>query len=162
LSREVNLQVFNSLDIATILFYREGSLPLRPTIQPGGPVSYVYVLQWQGGPVIPPDTGFPFRCLLRLSGLQWMYSNPPPLRIYIYIYIYQGLNKTTCPLKWKINTDQRKILWIYSLTTFSFFLFQFLYKRRRENLNRIWYLVHIKLSIHLINLAPHHEGMCGS
>jgi hypothetical protein len=28
--------------------------------------------------VIPPGTGFPFHSLLRLAGLQWMYSNPPP------------------------------------------------------------------------------------
>jgi hypothetical protein len=33
--------------------------------------------QEQGGPVIPPDTGFPFRRLLRLAGLRWRYSNPP-------------------------------------------------------------------------------------
>jgi hypothetical protein len=30
------------------------------------------------GPVIPPGTGFPFRRLLRLAGLQWGYSNLPP------------------------------------------------------------------------------------
>jgi hypothetical protein len=34
--------------------------------------------QEQGGPVIPPDTGFPLRRLLRLAGLRWRYSNPPP------------------------------------------------------------------------------------
>jgi hypothetical protein len=32
----------------------------------------------QGGPVITPGTGFPFRRLLRLLGLRWMYSTPPP------------------------------------------------------------------------------------
>jgi hypothetical protein len=26
----------------------------------------------------PSGTGFPFRCLLRLAGLRWGYSNPPP------------------------------------------------------------------------------------
>jgi hypothetical protein len=26
----------------------------------------------------PPGTGFPFRSLLRLAGLRWRYSNPPP------------------------------------------------------------------------------------
>jgi hypothetical protein len=30
----------------------------------------------QGGPVIPPGTGFQFRLLLRLAGLRWRYSNP--------------------------------------------------------------------------------------
>jgi hypothetical protein len=27
----------------------------------------------------PPGTGFPFHRLLRLAGLRWGYSNPPPL-----------------------------------------------------------------------------------
>jgi hypothetical protein len=30
--------------------------------------------QKQDGPVIPPGTGFPFRCLLRLAGLRWRYN----------------------------------------------------------------------------------------
>jgi hypothetical protein len=29
-------------------------------------------------PVIAPGTGFPFCCLLRLAGLRWRYSVPPP------------------------------------------------------------------------------------
>jgi hypothetical protein len=29
----------------------------------------VFILQEEGSPVIPPSTGFPFRCLLRLAGL---------------------------------------------------------------------------------------------
>jgi hypothetical protein len=32
----------------------------------------------QSGPVIPPGTEVPFRRLLRLAGLPWRYSNPPP------------------------------------------------------------------------------------
>jgi hypothetical protein len=35
-------------------------------------------LKGQGGPVIPPGNGFPFRRLLRLAGLRWRHSNPPP------------------------------------------------------------------------------------
>jgi hypothetical protein len=31
-----------------------------------------------GWPIIPPGTGFPFHHLLRLVGLWWRYSNPPP------------------------------------------------------------------------------------
>jgi hypothetical protein len=46
--------------------------------QPRGPGPCIYFSQEQGGPVIPPDTGLPFRCLLRLAGLWWGYSNPPP------------------------------------------------------------------------------------
>jgi hypothetical protein len=47
-------------------------------LQPGGPDPRVYILQEQDGPVIPPGTGFPFLLLLRLRGLRWTYSNPPP------------------------------------------------------------------------------------
>jgi hypothetical protein len=46
--------------------------------QPGGPGPRIYIPQEQGGPVISPGTGFPFRHLLRLTGLQWRYSNLPP------------------------------------------------------------------------------------
>jgi hypothetical protein len=35
----------------------------------------------EGGPVIPSDTGFTFRRLLRLAGLRWRYSTPPPHEI---------------------------------------------------------------------------------
>jgi hypothetical protein len=45
--------------------------------QPGGPGPRIHIPQEQGGPVIPPGTGFPFRRLLRLAGLRWRYSNPP-------------------------------------------------------------------------------------
>jgi hypothetical protein len=38
----------------------------------------IYIPQEQGGPVIPPGTGFPFCRLLRLAGLRWRYSNQPP------------------------------------------------------------------------------------
>jgi hypothetical protein len=55
---------------------------------PGGPGSRIYIPQEQGGPVIPTGTGFPLRRLLRLPGLRWRYSNPPPnlegqVRVYI-------------------------------------------------------------------------------
>jgi hypothetical protein len=43
--------------------------------QPVGPGRRVYVPQEQGGPVIPPGTGFLFRRLLRLAGLWWRYSS---------------------------------------------------------------------------------------
>jgi hypothetical protein len=46
--------------------------------QPGGPGPRIYIHHEQGGPVIRPGTGFPFRRLLRLAGLRWRYSNPPP------------------------------------------------------------------------------------
>jgi hypothetical protein len=38
----------------------------------------IFVSQDQDGPVILPGSGYPFRSLLRLAGLQWKYSNRPP------------------------------------------------------------------------------------
>jgi hypothetical protein len=46
--------------------------------QPGDPGPRIYIPQEQGDPVIPTDTGFPFRRLLRLARLRRRYSNPPP------------------------------------------------------------------------------------
>jgi hypothetical protein len=46
--------------------------------QPVGPGPRIYILQEQSDPVIPLDTGFPFHRLLRIAGLRWRYSNPPP------------------------------------------------------------------------------------
>jgi hypothetical protein len=46
--------------------------------QPGCPGFCIYTPQWHGGPVIPPETEFSFRHLLRLAGLRWRYSIPPP------------------------------------------------------------------------------------
>jgi hypothetical protein len=46
--------------------------------KPGGPGPRIYIPQEQGGPVLAPGPGFPFRRLLRLAGSRWRYSNPPP------------------------------------------------------------------------------------
>jgi hypothetical protein len=51
--------------------------------QPRRPGSHIYIPQEHGGPVMPPGTGVPFTsslttCLLRLAGLRWRYSKPPP------------------------------------------------------------------------------------
>jgi hypothetical protein len=46
--------------------------------KPGGPGSRTYIPQEQCGLVKSPGTGFPLRRLLRLAGLRWRYSNPPP------------------------------------------------------------------------------------
>jgi hypothetical protein len=45
--------------------------------QPGRPGPRIYIPQEEGGPVIPPCTGFHFRLLLRLVGLRWRYLDPP-------------------------------------------------------------------------------------
>jgi hypothetical protein len=55
--------------------------------QPGGPGSCTYFHQEQGGPVIPPGTGFPFRRLSRLAGLRRRYSNPPPHEVSLTILL---------------------------------------------------------------------------
>jgi hypothetical protein len=39
-----------------------------PNLEGQVPV-FTYIPQEQGGPVLPPGTGFPFRVLLRLDGL---------------------------------------------------------------------------------------------
>jgi hypothetical protein len=49
--------------------------------QPGGLGPHIYIPQEQGGPVIPPGTGFPFCRVLQLAGLRWRYMNPPPHRV---------------------------------------------------------------------------------
>jgi hypothetical protein len=49
--------------------------------QPGGPGPHICIPQEQGGSVIPLGTGFPFCHLLRLAGLWWRYSIPPPLGV---------------------------------------------------------------------------------
>jgi hypothetical protein len=46
--------------------------------QPEGPGPCIYIPYEQGGPVIPPGTGFPFCRLLRLAVLRWRYSNLSP------------------------------------------------------------------------------------
>jgi hypothetical protein len=46
--------------------------------QLGGPGPRIYIPQEQGGPVILPGAGFPFRRLLRVSRLRRSNSNPPP------------------------------------------------------------------------------------
>jgi hypothetical protein len=41
-----------------------------------GQVPHIYNPQGQGGPVIPPGTGFTFHHHLQLTGLRWRYSTP--------------------------------------------------------------------------------------
>jgi hypothetical protein len=49
------------------LFHRALSSALRPPPSPRRSGICIYVPQWEGVPVTPPGTGFPFRCLLRFS-----------------------------------------------------------------------------------------------
>jgi hypothetical protein len=66
--------------LMTIFTVSDSRLP-----QPGGSGPHIYIPQDQGGPVIPPDTGFPIRCLLRFAGLRWSYATLPPHRSLILV-----------------------------------------------------------------------------
>jgi hypothetical protein len=66
-------QVQVSLDSRPQFTVSDSRLP-----QLGGPGPRIYIPQEEGGPVIPPGTGFPFRPLLWFAGLRWRYSTPPP------------------------------------------------------------------------------------
>jgi hypothetical protein len=54
----------------------------------------VYIPQEQGGPVMPPGIGFPFRHLLWLAGLWWRYLTLPPHRILNAVCV-ECLHKTS-------------------------------------------------------------------
>jgi hypothetical protein len=82
--------VFSSLHFTTVIFSQIKVVRLASNLQPGEPSPYIYVPQWQGGPVIPPGTGFLFHHLLQLAGLQWRYSNPPSHREF---HGYTKMNK---------------------------------------------------------------------
>jgi hypothetical protein len=72
--RKLDHPLFTSFDFATVIFFAEQDR--QPCVQlPTWWTRSLYLcLQWQGGPVM----GFPFCRLLRLAGLRWRYSNPPP------------------------------------------------------------------------------------
>jgi hypothetical protein len=59
---------------------------LRPP-QHGGPGPRIYITR-----NMPTGTGFPFRRLLRLAGLRWRYSNPPPHGLNVIIQMWNSLN----------------------------------------------------------------------
>jgi hypothetical protein len=64
--------------------------------------------QEQGGPVIPPGTGFPLRRLLRLVGLRWRSSNLPPTWRARSPYIYPPGTWWSSP-KTKSGYDRRSV-----------------------------------------------------
>jgi hypothetical protein len=55
--------------------------------QLGVPGPRIHISHEQGGPVMKPGNGFPFRRLLRLAGLWWRYTNPPLHGLTIRRYI---------------------------------------------------------------------------
>jgi hypothetical protein len=58
LNRSVWLLLFH---ISDQFFFRGGVVSSTPNPQPGGPGLRIYVPWRQGGPAIPPGTGFPFQ-----------------------------------------------------------------------------------------------------
>jgi hypothetical protein len=71
-------EVSTYLDFTTIIFLQSKVISLVSNPEPGEPGPCIYVPQWQGGPIIPPGSGFPFRRLLRLAELRWRFSKLSP------------------------------------------------------------------------------------
>jgi hypothetical protein len=90
---------FTSLHFATIFFLQSKVVSLASNPQPEWPRLFIRIPQWQGSPIIPPGTGFPFRCLIRLTGLRWRYSNPPPHGTPVSFTIYLTLIITQNSIK---------------------------------------------------------------
>jgi hypothetical protein len=62
--------ILTCLYFVTIFFFLPSKVvSLASNHKPGGPGSSIYILQWQGGPLITPGTGFPFRRLVRLPDI---------------------------------------------------------------------------------------------
>jgi hypothetical protein len=76
-----------------LLQFKVVSFAVKP--QPGGPGPCIYVPQWQGSPVIPPGTRFPFCHLLQLTGLWWRCSNSPPHGI-LTVHTWTKIQKRNC------------------------------------------------------------------
>jgi hypothetical protein len=87
-SWELDYPDFTSLDFAKIIYFTEQGRQPWVHPKPGGPDLCIYVSQWQAG--ITRSTGLPFRRLLRLAGLRWRYSNPPPhvsiVKLLLWLY----------------------------------------------------------------------------
>jgi hypothetical protein len=85
----------------------------RRLLQPVGPGSRIYIPQEQGGPVIPPGTGFPLCRLLRLAGLRWRYFSPPPAwrdrSLYIYIAFRNRMIQSKVKSMSKSRYDRRPV-----------------------------------------------------
>jgi hypothetical protein len=85
--------------------------------QPGGPGPSIDTSHEQGGPVIAPGTGFPFHHLLRLAGLRWRYSIPPP---WLGLSLSLMLRQTVCrPVYLGIKHQSGAYDYYYSLTVAS-------------------------------------------
>jgi hypothetical protein len=81
--------------------------------QPGGPRPRIYIPQEQVG----PGTGFPFH-RLRLAGLRWRYSNPPPHGVWTiiprYIVPARTAQKTSLPLLRVLSLPEKRVHRVFS------------------------------------------------
>jgi hypothetical protein len=68
---ELSNSVYKFLDFTTVNFLQNKVVSLASNSQRSEPSLCVYVLRWQGRPVITAVTGFPFRLFLRLAVLRW-------------------------------------------------------------------------------------------
>jgi hypothetical protein len=85
--------------------------------QHGGAGPRIYIPQEQGGPVIPPGTGFPFRHLLRLARLRWRHSTPTPHGIVSICSEFRVQNYFTTGCLPPISLSWRQALWDPGLMT---------------------------------------------
>jgi hypothetical protein len=99
--------------------------------QPRAPGPCIYIPQEQVDPVIPPSTEFPFCRLLRLAGLRWRHSNPPPHGLRPSLRSSQSQSQSyittdSLPVSWyqAPTWDPRPIFPILSLIIFFFLQFR--------------------------------------
>jgi hypothetical protein len=95
--------------------------------QPGESGPRIYIALEEGDPVITPGTWFPFRRLLRFSGLRWRNSNPPPRG---------DISETK---------SKSKLLYVWPFIANQFFLAPGLLRTTTRDLFSNWTLVVISL-----------------
>jgi hypothetical protein len=79
--------------------------------QPGEPVPRIYIPQEQGGPDIPPGTGFPFRRPLLSAGLRWRYSIPPPHGIHSSAVVTSFYRRYGLYISARLFSGERALNW---------------------------------------------------
>jgi hypothetical protein len=114
----------------------------------------------QRGPVIPPGTGFPFRRLLRLAGIRWRYSNPPPHGILFSIKLKVRVTLAPINPSWRQVLDPGSYLGRKNTTTWLRFPFVFLhvYSNRKVITVHVFYDGHLA-TLSLSKLYRAHDRM---
>jgi hypothetical protein len=107
------LQLLLALASAVILGSESRTVSDSRLPQPGEPGPRIFIPQEQGDPVIPPGTGFPFRRLLRLTGLRWRCSNPPPhgdCRFWVLCYDRRSVDQSVLESSTHLGLTTRSLL----------------------------------------------------